>query len=196
MRFWEFVVAAILVEMTPGPNMGYLAALALARGRSAGLAAVAGIALGLALLGSAAAIGAGTLLSAIPGAGPALRWLGITYLFWLAYDMWRGDDGFSSGDIRLSFRRGLIVNLLNPKAALFFVVLLPAFAGSSATIATLLFLTFIYVLIATAVHAGVVVGAASLRGAWTNPSRATIIRRFAAVMLVIVSFWFAWDTGR
>ncbi len=55
MRFWEFLLTAVIAELTPGPNMGYLVALSLARGQRAGLAAVAGVALGLALLGLAAA---------------------------------------------------------------------------------------------------------------------------------------------
>ena len=52
-----FLLTSLVLELTPGPNMGTLASLTLERGRSAGLAAVAGIALGLAIVGSLAAFG-------------------------------------------------------------------------------------------------------------------------------------------
>lgn len=197
MKIWEFVLAATLAEVTPGPNMGYLAALALAQGRRAGFAAVAGVSLGLSMLGVASAFGAGLLMQNIPAAGPVLRWAGVAYLFWLAYDAWRGASGDETDEIAPSFRRGLIVNLLNPKAAVFYIVVLPLFAGETppGTVA-LLWLTAIYVVIATAIHAGVVLGASALRNTLASERRLMLIQRSAAVMLGLVALWFAWETGR
>jgi threonine/homoserine/homoserine lactone efflux protein len=73
-RFWEFLLTAVIAELTPGPNMGYLVALSLARGQRAGLAAVAGVALGLAFLGLAAAFGFAFVSAQVPLAAQALRW--------------------------------------------------------------------------------------------------------------------------
>jgi threonine/homoserine/homoserine lactone efflux protein len=57
-----FILTSLIIEMTPGPNMAYLAVLGASRGRLAGFSAVAGVALGLALLGIAAGLGGGSLL--------------------------------------------------------------------------------------------------------------------------------------
>jgi threonine/homoserine/homoserine lactone efflux protein len=195
MRIWEFAIAAILAEITPGPNMGYLAALSIAQGRRAGLAAVAGVALGLALLGFGVAIGAEILMQILPSAGPLLRWGGVVYLFWLAIDTWRGEQVTKEGEFVPSFRRGLIVNLLNPKAAVFYLAVLPLFAGEPVgALGPLLWLTALNVVIATTIHTLVVLGASSFRGGLMNENRAVIIRRGAAIMLGLVALWFAWET--
>ena len=197
MRLWEFIIAATIAEITPGPNMGYLAALAIAQGRRAGLAAVAGVALGLALLGVAVAFGSGFLTQNFPAAGPLLRWGGVAYLLWLAVDTWRGEKENAGGHIAPSFRRGLIVNLLNPKAAVFYLAVLPLFAGEPAgALGPLLWLTALNVVIATTIHAIVVISAASLRDSLMNERRTILIRRVAALLLGLVAIWFAWETGR
>ena len=78
-----------LAQLTPGPNMAYLAILSLNRGRLAGAAAVAGVALGLALLGVGAALGLGSLVARVDWLYEALRWGGVLFLLWLAFDNWR-----------------------------------------------------------------------------------------------------------
>ena len=62
----SFTLASLLIELTPGPNMTYLALVAAAEGRRAGFAAVAGVALGLAVIGLAAALGVAELVPALP----------------------------------------------------------------------------------------------------------------------------------
>jgi threonine/homoserine/homoserine lactone efflux protein len=85
MDFFAFLLTVLLLELTPGPNMAYLASLALSRGRGAGLIATAGVACGLAVHAMVAGLGAGVLiqqysllyegalgrggLSALPGMG-------------------------------------------------------------------------------------------------------------------------------
>jgi threonine/homoserine/homoserine lactone efflux protein len=72
----SFVLTSLVVEMTPGPNMTYLAVLGASRGRIAGFSAVLGVALGLALLGIAVGLGAGSLILDYPLAYETLRWAG------------------------------------------------------------------------------------------------------------------------
>src|SRR5262245_26306480 len=110
--------------------MAYLAALSLSRGWRAGLAAVAGVALGLAAVGAAAALGLAAAIENSTLLYETLRWGGVAYLLWLAWDAWSTadditpDDG-AGEDVQISaFRRGLITNLLNPKAAVFYVAIL------------------------------------------------------------------------
>jgi threonine/homoserine/homoserine lactone efflux protein len=84
-----FVLTSLIIEMTPGPNMAFLAVLGASRGRIAGLAAVLGVASGLALLGVVVGLGAGSLILNNRLVYESLRWAGALYLCWLAYDSWR-----------------------------------------------------------------------------------------------------------
>src|SRR3954470_21204618 len=127
-----FVLTSLIIEMTPGPNMAYLAVLSASRGRIAGFFAVLGVALGLALLGTAAWLGGGSLVLNNRVAYEGLRWAGALYLCWLAFDSWRdGRQPIETVPVSQShmvhFCRGLATNLLNPKAALFFISVVPEF---------------------------------------------------------------------
>lgn len=199
--FVGFVIAAIMAEITPGPNMSYLAVVALGDGRKAGLAAVAGVATGLALLGVASAFGLGALVTTVPWLAEVLRWGGVLYLLWLAWQGWRGADEASEHAARGStatqfFTRGLITNLLNPKAFAFYLSVLPAFLPQ-ATLDRPLFLTLaaIYVAIATAVHAGIVLAAAHSRRLLADAATEQTLRRGLAVLLALVAIWLAVTTA-
>ena len=81
MNLFTFLLAVLLLELTPGPNMAYLATLALSRGRSAGLIATAGVAFRLAVHATVAGLGAGMLIQQYPllydyyaGLGSGIFW--------------------------------------------------------------------------------------------------------------------------
>lgn len=195
-----FLLTSLVVEITPGPNMATLAALALERGRAAGLAAVAGVALGLLCVGTLAAAGLAAAISEIPALYQALRWGGVFYLFYLAYDAWR-DAGEGAGvarqpdDVRSLFLRGLVINLLNPKAAMFYVAILPAFIDPNrgAILPQNLTLVLLYVAVATLVHAAIVMLASSLRPLLMGAGE-KIVRRGLALVMAAIALWFAWQT--
>src|SRR5256885_7235524 len=84
-----FVLTALIIEMTPGPNMAYLAVLGASQGRIAGFSAVVGVALGLALLGIVVGLGGGSLVLNNRIVYEGLRWAGALYLCWLAFDSWK-----------------------------------------------------------------------------------------------------------
>ncbi len=193
-----FLLTSLLLEVTPGPNMTYLATVAASRGRDAALMAVAGVAFGLLSIGVLSAVGLAELLNAAPLAYTALRYGGIVYMLYLAWAIWNGagqgtaleDAGFSS------FRRGLFVNVLNPKAALFYVSVLPEFIVPSrgSVLVQNLQLVLIYVLVATTVHTSIVLLAAKLRSASLFADKDKQIARVMALSLVGVAAWLAWDT--
>src|SRR5437764_7691913 len=87
----EFILAVLLLELTPGPNMAYLAALTLDRGRIAGLLAVVGVAAGLSVHAIVAALGLGALIGKAPTVYEVLRWTGVAYLLFLAWEGWQPD---------------------------------------------------------------------------------------------------------
>ena len=89
---FQFILAVLFVELTPGPNMAYLATLSLARGRTAGLFAIVGVALGLSVHAAVASFGIGELLLLYPWLYEILRWIGVTYLLFLALEGWQTDE--------------------------------------------------------------------------------------------------------
>jgi threonine/homoserine/homoserine lactone efflux protein len=195
--FAEFLIAAIVMEIPPGPNMTWLALLAAREGRIAGLQAVAGIAAGLALLAMIAATGAAALISTWPLLYTTLRWGGVLFLLYLAWEAWVGEKNTGKPiQAGRHFRRGLIVNLLNPKAAAVFIVMIPGFAGPDAPAGVLIAMTLTYLAIATLAHALIVAFAGSFEKALADPGREKIVRRIFALALAGVAIWFAYGTAR
>ena len=84
-----FALAVLLIELTPGPNMAWLAGLAATEGRRNGLAAVAGVAIGLLGNGALAALGLAALLQAAPWLWATLRLAGAAMMLGLAIVTWR-----------------------------------------------------------------------------------------------------------
>jgi len=199
--FFPFLVTTILIELTPGPNMAWLALTSATYGKRAGFAAVAGISAGLAVLSAASAAGLAELAARSPIAFGLLRYAGVAYLLWLALETWRGvreraPNG--AGDMAASawFRHGLLLNLLNPKAAVFFVTVLPAYILTSAPVASqTALLSASYVAIATAVHVAIVMLAAQAHGWIQSGGRVHIVQRVFAVLLAAVALWFFVTTG-
>ena len=155
-----FLITSLLIEITPGPNMTYLALVAASDGRRAGFATVAGVAVGLATVGVIAAIGVAEIIQASSLLYEGLRWAGVAFLLYLAWEGWRSGTDVAaepSGVRRKYFMRGLVTNLLNPKAGIFYVAVLPTFIDPNQPLmAQALTLTAIYVGVATAVHAAIV----------------------------------------
>lgn len=148
-----FCVASIVLAVTPGPAVFYIITRTLAQGRRAGLASVAGVALGN--LGNAlgAAIGLAALFAVSSLAFTVVKYAGAAYLVWLGIKALRsrGEGGVApvpASDWRLAFRDGFLVALLNPKTAIFFAAFLPQFmsaTGSAIGQSVLLGATFVLI---------------------------------------------------
>jgi threonine/homoserine/homoserine lactone efflux protein len=169
----------------------------------AGFAATLGIALGLLIIGIAAAFGVAALISNSHLAYQILRWGGVGYMLWLAWDGWKEEPETSAGKMAASaqrvkfFKRGLIVNLLNPKAAVFYVAILPGFiAVSSSAVLQAVTLTVTYVMVATAMHSLIVMLAGTAQKFLENRKRRLIARRVLSVALAGIAIWFALTTGK
>jgi threonine/homoserine/homoserine lactone efflux protein len=83
-----FALTALIIEITPGPNMTYLAALSLSNGVRVGFSAVAGITLGLMTYGVIAALGLAALMTVLHCSYGLPRWGGVAYLLWLGWESW------------------------------------------------------------------------------------------------------------
>jgi threonine/homoserine/homoserine lactone efflux protein len=129
-----FGLIALGLVLTPGPNMIYLISRSICQGRAAGLVSLAGVGLAFVLYMSSAALGITALLFAVPLAYDALRIAGIAYLLYLAWQSVRpgGRSPFHLRQLdrdspRKLFAMGFLTNLLNPKAAVLYLSLLPQF---------------------------------------------------------------------
>ncbi|SLM61996.1 MULTISPECIES: LysE family translocator [Dickeya] len=128
-----FAAIALGLVLTPGPNMVYLISRTVCQGRRAGLISLAGVGLGFLFYMLAAALGITAIVMAVPMAYDALRIAGAVYLLWLAWQALQGGGSpfqlrtlHPDSDRRLFFM-GLVTNLLNPKAAVLYLSLLPQF---------------------------------------------------------------------
>lgn len=200
-----FMLTSFVIEVTPGPNMAYLAALSLSQGARAGFAAVAGIALGLAIYGIAASLGLSAVIDSSSFLYEALRGAGVAYLLWLAWQAWAAERDVSPSESMVAdvppwtaFRRGLVTNLLNPKAAVFYVAVLPEFIrpGQGSVAGQTLMLSAIYVSIATAIHFAIVLLASRLQSVIATAEQRRTVRRVLAVLLAAIAVWFALSTSR
>ena len=199
-----FALTSLVIELTPGPNMAYLAILSASVGRRAGFAATLGVALGLLIVGLGAALGLTALIGNSRVLYQTLRWVGAFYLLWLAWEGWRGEAETSPGktdgdfdDRARYFVRGLITNLLNPKAGLFYVAVLPTFVDDTRPLAgQAITLSLIYVAVATAVHGIIVLLADAARPWLEDERRSTIMRRVLSLLLVGIAIWLLITTRR
>jgi threonine/homoserine/homoserine lactone efflux protein len=190
-----FALTSFLIELTPGPNMAYLASVALAHGRKSALMAVAGVALGLLTCGLVAAFGLDATAVSHPFMLSLLHYAGIAYLLWLAFDTWREPKEQGENELA-SFQRGFITNLLNPKAFAFYLSVMPGFLpdGPLSALPITLLHVAVYVAIATAVHTAIILAADRLRPHLEAAGSRLLIRRFLALSLVGVAIWFGWST--
>ncbi len=136
-----FLLAAAVFAYMPGPAMLYATAQTIARGRRAGWMASLGIHLGGYVHVAAAALGLAALFSLVPAAYLVLKLAGATYLVWLGARFLFGraeiaslPEDLAALSPRRAFWESVMVEVLNPKTALFFVAFLPQFADPSAAL--------------------------------------------------------------
>jgi len=195
-----FLIAMAAVELTPGPNMGWLAALSAKSGRRAGMMAVAGVTLGLFVQLVAAATGLSALLGQSPILYESLRWAGVAFMLYLAWEAF-SDMGSASAlrnDGREGFRRGLVANLLNPKALVFYLVIVGQFADPAAgpIWMQIVILGLIHLAVAIVVHVSIVLMGASLGAAFERWRTSLPARIGFALALVAIAIWIGVSTGR
>ena len=137
-----FVLAGLALVAIPGPNHVYIVTRSLAQGRRAGLASAFGVECGTLVHIAAAAAGLSAVIASSALAFDVIKYLGAAYLIFLGVRALMADEPLdldaaaSAAPLRRVFLDGLLVNVLNPKVALFFLALLPQFVDPSRPAAT------------------------------------------------------------
>jgi threonine/homoserine/homoserine lactone efflux protein len=133
-QFFGFLLAAVLITASPGPDNLMVLSTGMARGRRHGVAFGLGCAAGCLSHTALALAGVSALVAASPAAFAALRWAGGLYLVWLGVQALRhaGQSGLGGPQAGADspgrvFARGLVANAINPKVVLFFLSFLPQF---------------------------------------------------------------------
>jgi len=128
-----FVVASLVLLLTPGPAVLYIVARSVGQGRAAGLVSVLGIHLGTIVHITAAAVGLSALILSSALAFAIVKYLGAAYLIWIGMRTLLTKDPdpeapvVPADPLHRAFRDGFMVNLFNPKTAIFFLAFLPQF---------------------------------------------------------------------
>jgi threonine/homoserine/homoserine lactone efflux protein len=193
-QFFLYLAAALLLAITPGPGIFYVAARSLAGGRAEGIASSFGTALGGLVHVLAGALGVSALVLASAELFTALKWLGAAYLVWLGVRTMMaarrnvpGADAAPALGTRRAFREGVVVEALNPKTAAFFLAFIPQFLDPSAGAVALPFILLgsISVLLNTLADIVVAIGASRIReGAASRPAFIRRLREISGASMI------------
>lgn len=166
-----FLSAAVLLNLSPGPDIAYILGQTLRSGRRQGFAAMFGIWSGAALHVVMAAVGLSAILATSALAFSIVKWVGAAYLIWLGVKMLlsRGDQFIAAekqSPKRLSsvYWQGMLVSALNPKVAVFFLAFLPQFIveGAGPAQAQLLLHGSLIIVVAAVIEPPLVLAGAKL----------------------------------
>jgi threonine/homoserine/homoserine lactone efflux protein len=201
-----FSLISLGMVLTPGPNMIYLISRSISQGPRAGLISLGGVALGFVFYMLCAAFGITVLVMAIPYAYDALRIAGALYLLYLAWQAVK-PGGRSPLQVqqlpqdspRRLFAMGLLTNLLNPKAAVLYLSLLPQFISPDhgSVLAQSLTLGFTQIAISVTVNALIAVMAGSIATFLASrPTWLMVQRWLMGTVLASLAVRMAFDTRR
>ena len=196
-------LTALAMVLTPGPNMMYLTSRSISQGRRAGLVSLAGTGLGFVVYMLMANLGLAVVFVAVPWLFIGLKAAGVVYLAHLAWKALRpGGHGvfevrvlLRDSDARL-FRMGLMTNLLNPKAAIMYLTLIPQFVDPQRGHPVIQGLTLgmLQIAVSLTVNAVIVILAGSIADTITSrPSWAAWQRRITGTLLGAVAILLARD---
>ena len=192
-----FFAASVLLALAPGPDNIFVLSQSAVHGRTAGLAVTVGLCTGLIVHTSAVALGVAVIFQTSALAFSLLKYAGAAYLAWLAWQALRASGGRLSqvGAAEVSrwklYRRGIVMNVTNPKVSVFFLAFLPQFADPARgpVSVQVMGLGGLFILATVLVFGAVAVLAGTL-GQWLMRSARAqvVINRLAGVVFLGLAF--------
>ena len=203
---FAFAVVCLGFVLTPGPNMMYIVSRSICQGPVAGLISLGGIATAFVIYMTCAALGITALLLTVPYAYDALRLAGAAYLAYLAWKTLKPGGrapfevrGLPADTPRRLFAMGFLTNLLNPKAAVLYLSLLPQFIRpeQGSVLQQSLALCLVQFTISMSVNALIALGAGSIAGFLSSrPSWLAVQRWFMGGVLSLLAVRMATESRR
>jgi threonine/homoserine/homoserine lactone efflux protein len=199
--FLTFLIAALALNLAPGPDMLYVIGRSVGQGRKAGIVSSLGVFVGCWLHILAAAFGIAALLRSSPVAFNVVRYAGAAYLIYLGIRMLAQKTDLASQQLKSEsltsiFRQGAITNMLNPKVAIFFLAFLPQFidAHRGSVALQIMVLGLIFNVGGTLVNLAVAYAGGTLGELLRrNQSIARLQRRFTGLIFVGLGLRLAWQ---
>ena len=194
--YLAYVLACVLLAITPGPNMSLFIANGTAHGTRAALLTICGSTLGLAILAAAAALGMGSLMAFMADWFDVVRWAGAAYLVWLGVGRLRAAF---AGEAEMAavptagrwFWQGVAVSLSNPKVLLFLGAFFPQFIEAGAPAGPqLAALAVTFVVVLALVDCCVALAAGSARS-WISGQGRRISDGVSGALLICGALWLA-----
>ena len=173
----SFFTAAVLLNLSPGPDMAFILGQTAKRGIRSGFSAMFGIWTGAFIHVLFAALGLSAILATSAVAFSAVKWIGAGYLVWLGIQALRSKGSNisvknqdSPKSLRKIFKQGVLVAVLNPKVALFFLAFLPQFVepGAGSVSAQLFLHGFLIIVVAAFVEPPLILVGGKLTGYLSN----------------------------
>ena len=188
-----FFITSLILAIAPGPDNIFVLLQSAMYGSKSGLCVVLGLITGLVCQTIAAALGIAAVIAAMPVLFFGIRLAGALYLMYLAYNAWMhpvkrfSDNSVNSGYIKL-WRRGLIMNVTNPKVQIFFLAFFPQFIpkGMSSTDTVFLMITlgFIFMISTALVFGSVAVFSGALADRLRSDRFQLYLNRISALIFV------------
>ena len=188
-----FFGAAVLLALAPGPDNLFVLMQSAMRGRAAGLLVVLGLCSGLLVHTAAVALGLATLFATSALAFNLLKVVGALYLVWLAWQAWHASAADAQAATAAApsagqlYRRGIVMNVTNPKVSIFFLAFLPQFVAAErgGVGQQVLMLGAIFMLATLIVFSAIALAGGTLRERLLRSPRAQVtMNRVAAVVFV------------
>jgi threonine/homoserine/homoserine lactone efflux protein len=188
-----FFAAAVLLALAPGPDNLFVLMQSAMRGRAAGLLVVLGLCSGLLVHTGAVALGLATLFATSALAFNLLKAAGALYLVWLAWQAWHAPAADSTTSAAAApsasqlYRRGIVMNVTNPKVSIFFLAFLPQFVAAErgSVGQQVLALGAIFMLATLLVFGAIALAGGTLRAILLRSPRAQVtMNRVAAIVFV------------
>ncbi|MDI2587047.1 LysE family translocator [Psychrobacillus sp. NEAU-3TGS] len=170
-HFTAFLVATLVIAIVPGPDMAYIVSRSIAEGKKAGIATSFGMQVGVMFHILLAAFGLSALLMTSALVFQIIKYIGAAYLIYLGIQTIRDKKGLkiniqdNQGGIRKAFWQGAIIDIFNPKVALFFLTFLPQFISPNMgnTFFQFIFLGVVFALLTLIVDIGYSLIAGSIK---------------------------------
>jgi threonine/homoserine/homoserine lactone efflux protein len=192
-----FAGAALVMVLTPGPNMIYLISRSISQGSQAGVISLLGVVAGFLVHMFAAAIGLTALFMAVPLGYEMLKWAGAIYLLWLAWQAVKpgARSPFQPKDLPTDSRyklltMGFLTSVLNPKIAIFYLAILPQFIApqNGPVFSQSLVLGSVQIIVSFTVNLLIALSAAKIASWFSrNPTWLEIQRYFMGTVLAALA---------